>query len=472
MYNQQVNYLISFLMLLDAVIVIAAGYFAAGMNWGEFQHDWEVGGYEFLLLVLFLMFTANFTLGKLGLYSAKRSPSLGSTLYRITLGVASCFFVLSVGHYLLGKEPLSHRFVACYAISIFLMMAFVRIVLELYLEKRLATSFNTRTILIAGSSERAGMVHDALKEQKSWGHRVVGFLRDYPDAPVKIEGLPELGPISSLKDVLVEHQVDEVVFALSSECERGGLKDHILLCEVMGINYRILPNMFDPEDARRIRVEEIQGVPTLTKDTVGISPSGLLYKKLLDIGVGLVGMAVLALIFPPIALAIKLDSPGPVLFRQVRVGRHGRLFHVYKFRTMVQDAEANKEQLMDGNEMNGLMFKIKDDPRVTRVGRFLRRTSLDEMPQFINVIRGEMSVVGTRPPTIDEVSRYESRHRRRISMRPGITGLWQVSGRNKITDFEEVVRLDLQYIDTWRFTNDLKIIFRTVAVVLQRKGAC
>ncbi len=183
------------------------------------------------------------------------------------------------------------------------------------------------------------------------------------------------------------------------------------------------------------------------------------------------GFFIFSLLYQFVSLAIKLDSPGPVFFKQKRVGRNGRIFNIYKFRTMYKDAEERKQELAVENEMNGFMFKMQNDPRITRVGRFLRKTSLDEFPQFINVIKGEMSLVGTRPPTLEEVRHYEPWHRRRISMKPGITGLWQVSGRNRINDFNQVVSLDLQYIDHWRFLNDLKIIMLTLWVVLKRKGA-
>ncbi|MDD2338641.1 MAG: sugar transferase, partial [Geobacteraceae bacterium] len=165
------------------------------------------------------------------------------------------------------------------------------------------------------------------------------------------------------------------------------------------------------------------------------------------------------------------DSKCPVLFRELRVGKTNRLFSLYKIRTMTADAESRKVELNLKNEMNGYMFKIADDPRVTRVGRFLRKTSVDEFPQFINVIKGEMSLVGTRPPTPEEVEKYADWHRRRISVKPGITGLWQVSGRNKINDFSEVVKLDLYYIDNWRFAYDLRILGKTIWVVLAGRGA-
>jgi lipopolysaccharide/colanic/teichoic acid biosynthesis glycosyltransferase len=192
---------------------------------------------------------------------------------------------------------------------------------------------------------------------------------------------------------------------------------------------------------------------------------------MLDLLGGLIGTIAVFIMYPFVAVAIKLDSPGPVFFNQKRMGSHGRIFNLYKFRTMYQDAEQRRQGLMAQNKMNGAMFKMEDDPRITRIGQWLRKTSLDEFPQFLNVLRGEMSLVGTRPPMIEEVEEYQPQHLKRISAKPGITGLWQISGRNKITDFDEVVELDCNYLDNWRFADDIKILFKTVLVVLQRKGA-
>jgi lipopolysaccharide/colanic/teichoic acid biosynthesis glycosyltransferase len=180
---------------------------------------------------------------------------------------------------------------------------------------------------------------------------------------------------------------------------------------------------------------------------------------------------ILIIFYPFVALAIKLESKGPVIFRQERVGRSGRKFMMYKFRSMYVDAEARKKDLYDKNEMEGLMFKMKDDPRITKVGRFLRKTSIDELPQFFNILKGDMSMVGTRPPTVDEYEKYNAHYRRRLSITPGLTGMWQVSGRSDITDFDEVVRLDLEYIDQWSLLLDCKILLQTVGVVLFGRGS-
>jgi lipopolysaccharide/colanic/teichoic acid biosynthesis glycosyltransferase len=182
-------------------------------------------------------------------------------------------------------------------------------------------------------------------------------------------------------------------------------------------------------------------------------------------------MAMLMLIYPVLAILIKTTSAGPVFFRQVRVGKNGRRFIIYKFRSMAADAEAKKADLLDQNELSGAVFKMKNDPRITPVGKFIRKYSLDEFPQFINVLRGEMSMVGTRPPTPDEVMEYEKWHHRRISIKPGLTGLWQVSGRNAITDFDEIVKLDLKYIDSWSIWQDMVIIFKTFLAIFNRESA-
>lgn len=193
-------------------------------------------------------------------------------------------------------------------------------------------------------------------------------------------------------------------------------------------------------------------------------------KRLIDILGSIVGLLILAIVFLPIAIAIKLDSPGPVFYTQDRCGLHGKLFKIRKFRSMVPNADTLKSQVK--NEAKGLIFKNENDPRVTRVGRFLRKTSLDELPQFWNVFVGEMSLVGTRPPTIDEVAQYKEHHWRRLDVKPGITGVWQVNGRSSVKDFEEVVLLDLSYQSFWSPVYDLFLIAKTIQVVLARRGAC
>jgi len=194
------------------------------------------------------------------------------------------------------------------------------------------------------------------------------------------------------------------------------------------------------------------------------------FKRCLDIVGSLVGLLILAILFVPVAIAIKLDSPGPILYSQERYGLQGRAFRIWKFRSMVQNADALKAQVT--NEASGLIFKNQQDPRVTKIGRFLRSSSLDELPQFWNVLVGEMSLVGTRPPTADEVAHYNERHWQRLNVKPGLTGEWQVSGRSSVKDFEEIVNLDLRYQRLWHPLYDLAIIAKTIYVIFARDGAC
>jgi lipopolysaccharide/colanic/teichoic acid biosynthesis glycosyltransferase len=195
-------------------------------------------------------------------------------------------------------------------------------------------------------------------------------------------------------------------------------------------------------------------------------------KRVVDIVGALVGLAITAILFVPVALAIQLDNPGPVLYSQIRCGVQGQTFRIWKFRSMVNNADALKKDLTSQNQASGHIFKIKNDPRITRVGRILRKTSLDEFPQFLNVLLGEMSLVGTRPPSLDEVANYDRHHWQRLAVKPGITGEWQVNGRSSVTDFEDIVQMDLDYQAKWSVMYDLQLLFKTVWVVFAKKGAC
>lgn len=228
---------------------------------------------------------------------------------------------------------------------------------------------------------------------------------------------------------------------------------------------------YDDMNARIRRVGEYAGYTVVTYSLSDYDYRRNIFKRLLDIIGGLVGSLITLILFIFLAPAIKLDSPGPVFFKQTRIGRNGRKFTIYKFRSMCKNAEEMKKDMMDQNEAEGNIFKVKNDMRITRVGKFIRKTSLDEFPQFFNILKGDMSLVGTRPPLEDEFNRYTPYQKRRMCMTPGLTGLWQVSGRSDIKDFDEIVKLDLQYIDNWSWGLDIKILLKTLAVVFTGKGA-
>jgi exopolysaccharide biosynthesis polyprenyl glycosylphosphotransferase len=230
-------------------------------------------------------------------------------------------------------------------------------------------------------------------------------------------------------------------------------------------------DLFDIPTARKEIALFHNELPMLTFYSKAFNAEQLFLKRCLDIVGSLAGLFITGLMLPFIAPAILFESKGPLFFGQNRVGANGRIFKCWKFRSMFIDAEERKKDLMAHNEMKGAMFKIQKDPRVTKVGNFIRKTSIDEFPQFWNVLKGEMSLVGTRPPTPEEVAKYENWHRKRICIKPGITGLWQVSGRNKIKNFDEVVRLDIRYIEEWTLWLDIKLLAKTSWVVFARRGA-
>jgi exopolysaccharide biosynthesis polyprenyl glycosylphosphotransferase len=345
----------------------------------------------------------------------------------------------------------------------------IRLILNTYLDRRSKTVLNSHQILLVGTRERIAYILDALESLRSLGHQVIGFLDAENRGHAADFGIPVLGTMQAFDSVLTEHHIDEVIFALPRDCTID-FDSYLKKCEKIGVAFRIVPGLLRL-DRPSMKLETLQGIPTLAGYSWNVSASALLYKRVLDLFAGLLGFIVFLILYPVIGLAIKLDSPGPVLFKQKRIGLHGRKFRLYKFRSMISDADTRKEGLLVEKNTPWPIYKSDHDPRVTRVGAFLRKTSLDELPQFINVLKGEMSLVGTRPPTPQEVENYEDWHHRRISIKSGITGLWQISGRKEISDFAEVVRLDLEYIDQWRFTNDLLILWKTLWAVLARKGA-
>ncbi|MEA1921995.1 MAG: sugar transferase, partial [Pseudomonadota bacterium] len=267
---------------------------------------------------------------------------------------------------------------------------------------------------------------------------------------------------------LTDNVIDEVYFAIPRGPHKVAIDPFLERAEMAGKTSKVILNI-NENRLSKCEFSRLEGLPLVVLHPVTLDPDQLLLKRLLDLVGATVGVCLNMLLFPFIALAIKLDSPGPIFFRQSRVGENGRRFSLYKYRSMSRDAEARKQELMNQNELNGAVFKISNDPRVTRVGKFLRKTSLDELPQFWNVLVGNMSLVGTRPPTPEEVKEYDLHHYRRLSIKPGITGLWQVSGRNKITDFDEIVKLDTQYIDQWSLWLDCKILVKTFMVIWSGK---
>lgn len=284
-----------------------------------------------------------------------------------------------------------------------------------------------------------------------------------------VKQVPVVASKDDLYETVVQMMVDEVFICLPGE-PLIEIRDMVQRFEEMGLTCHYNVDLFSHTNPNTY-VQQMAGYSVISFALKTMDSRRLLIKRLMDILGALVGLAITALITPFVALAIKIDSPGPVFFSQTRIGKNGRRFKIWKFRSMYTDAEARKKELEARNEVKGLMFKMEDDPRITRVGKFIRETSIDETPQFLNILVGDMSLVGTRPPTEDEFEQYNGYYRRRMSITPGLTGLWQVSGRSDIQDFEEIVKLDLEYIDNWSLALDIKILFMTVFAVLGRKGS-
>ena len=327
---------------------------------------------------------------------------------------------------------------------------------------------NLRSVLIVGTGAEALDVRTKVLSHLELGMKIVGHLPGPFPAPMAVEPEHVVGELGDLKRIVEERVVDDVIFAVpvveSLSCER-----EIGWCEEVGVTVHLRADLVRTLFARMYPTD-LDGTPMLTVSATPRQPAALLLKRTIDLLASAAAIVVLSPVFLITGLLVKTTSRGPVFFRQLRVGLNGRTFGLYKFRSMYHDAEQRKAALADRNEMSGPVFKIKDDPRVTKVGKWIRRFSIDEIPQFWNVLRGDMSLVGPRPPIPEEVKKYERWQRRRLSMKPGITCLWQVSGRNGV-DFEDWMRLDLAYIDTWSLRLDVQILLRTVPVVLTARGA-
>lgn len=469
MIQQQVYLFNTFIMLMDTCCIIAASYAAYFTKASLSGFIWNMDNSMFIMSVLIVMFVNNYVMDHIGLYSEKKQPALIPMYARILQSVAIDFAVLVFLIFVVNYDQYSRAFLILFAGYTFMFIVFQRTLVSIYCVKLAGKNFHSRKILITGDSERSEVVAGMLMEHLSLGHEIVGFLPVDEDQKRISSCMTIQGTIKDLPECLKSNIVDDVIFALGAT-RNIDMNNYLGICEKMGITAKILPAMWTPE-GRRISVESYLTIPFLTVNSISFNAAGMLYKRLLDIIGSIAGLMILVLLYPFVAIALKLDSPGPVIFKQKRKGQHGRIFELYKFRTMVADAESRKKELMAENQMNGPIFKLKNDLRITKFGKWLRNTSIDEIPQFINVFKGEMSLVGTRPPTLDEVEEYDIDQYKRIAMKPGITGLWQVSGRNRITDFNQIVALDCQYMEEWSFINDIKILFRTIYVVLRRKGA-
>lgn len=334
------------------------------------------------------------------------------------------------------------------------------------------SGYNYRYLLMVGANERSAEFARKICLRSELGYKLVGFVAESEESMLtwgENHEAPVIGMVDNIRGILERERVDEMVVCLSVEAKFRTVANIIANARELGIVLRILPETSEGAVLRKLHVEEFENefVITFFREQLLLQ---LLAKRMVDIGFSAITLLILAPVLAVTALLIKLTSPGPVFFAQDRVGMNQRRFRLYKFRSMVVDADARKKDLGHLNELEGPAFKINNDPRITRIGRLIRKTSIDELPQLYNVLRGEMSLVGPRPPLPDEVSQYQWLFRRRLSVKPGITCVWQVSGRSGVT-FDEWMKMDKQYVENWSLWLDFKILLKTIPAVLLCRGA-
>ena len=404
-----------------------------------------------------------------GVYNQPRGASLFDEIFLLLTSTATGI-ILIVFVIVFFFQPLYSRLVFFYAgILITILLGLSRLVLRLVRDRLRRRGQGVDRLLIVGAGEVGRTVMRNIVAHPELGYHIVGFVDDDPEkGKTDIGRFAALGSTANIPRLVREKAIDEVIITLPWMYHRK-IVSIIAQCEREQVRVRIVPDIFQMT-LSHLDVEDLGGIPMIGVRDISISGSQLFLKRSMDVALSLLGLFLLLPLFVIVAIAIKLDSPGPIFFRQIRVGKGEKLFACYKFRSMRQGAEEEQEKLMDQNEADGVFFKIRDDPRVTRVGRFIRRTSIDELPQIFNVLMGHMSLVGPRPAPPSEVQRYQAWHKRRLEVAPGITGLWQVSGRSQLS-FDEMVLLDLYYIENWSPLLDVQIMLRTIPKVILGEGA-
>lgn len=406
-------------------------------------------------------------------FDAYRSPHAISRLeygWAVTRGVGTGVVLLLALLFLLKIRYVSRAIVVMFAGLDIVALIGIRLGTVWYFRRSLQKGANIRRVLVIGAGSRARRLAETLIRNSEWGIHIVGHLDPDPTRlGRRVFGSPVIGTIDSISSVLKNHVIDEVILAVP----RAMIPDVEKIaraCEEEGIRFLLMADVFDV-DVARMSLVQLGAIPLLTFEPVFREEWKLLVKRVLDLTLGLLMVPVLIPLMGLVALAIKLDSTGPVFFVQERVGMNKRRFRMLKFRTMVDGSDRMQAQLDHLNEAEAPIFKIANDPRITRVGRFLRRTSLDELPQIVNVIKAEMSLVGPRPMSLRDVDLFDRGiQRKRFSVKPGLTCLWQISGRSQLP-FSKWLELDLSYIEQWSLGLDVKILFKTIPAVLKGTGA-
>ena len=466
------------LWLIDMACIVITYAFATWLRYSS-KNDWGDKTLHYMVCVVFLLFCVVYSF----LADWNRDFLIRGYIVEF-LSVLRFVAVMMLGSisivYFLQWTNILSRFVIVNFIWMDILLTYIaRILFKKLFRSHISNDANAVRVVVVAEKE---LVESTIERLKKAGDRLgYKIVRAYSvDKTAATDDMADgtewyVGNvhvhrgIHNLTERLITDPFDEV-FINTPNIPQKEMEDIICGFEEMGVSTHY--NLELPDMGRAATYfENYMDYTVITYSMFRSSYKRLLIKRLVDIIGAIVGLILTGIITLFLAPIIKLDSKGPVFFSQVRIGKNGRRFKIYKFRSMYIDAEERKKELEAQNEMSGLMFKMENDPRVTKVGKFIRKTSLDEFPQFLNILKGDMSLVGTRPPTEAEFSQYNEHYRRRLSMTPGLTGLWQISGRSDIEDFDEVVKLDLKYIDNWSLTEDFKILCQTVGVVLFGKGA-
>jgi exopolysaccharide biosynthesis polyprenyl glycosylphosphotransferase len=391
-------------------------------------------------------------------------------LHEQRLSAQACFtaglFLLGA-LYLVQAEDIPRGIVVNTIILVTIVLGLRRLFYRFLLYRRYDRGLDTRNILIVGTGPEANALRHHVESIRHLGYTFKGFIEiSGSETRATVAPGQVVGSLDTLFQQTRKQFVDEIFF--TTPCERGIVQGVLAQARIHGVDLRVIPDMYDGV-AWDSPIEYIGQFPTIPLHRGQVPEFGLVFKRVFDTAFSVLSLVLLSPLLLTIAIAIKFDSPGPIFYASERIGKKGFVFRCIKFRTMVRDADKRRGEVMHMNERDGVLFKVANDPRVTRLGRFLRKYSIDELPQFINVLRGEMSIVGPRPPLAGEVSRYDLSHLRRLDVTPGITGLWQVQGRQD-PSFASYVSLDVTYIDNWSILLDFKIILRTIAVVFAGTG--
>lgn len=456
------------LWFADLVTIGISFVLATYIRFGNFK-DMESKEIHFQVCLLLLLFCTIYTF----FIAWNRNfvkRGIQKEVYEIVKYNAIMILVVqTIMTFLKWADPFSRLVTVYFTVINVLLTILVHLVIKKGMRLHYRSDLSKIKVLVITQRAMAEDVAKHLKDNLDLNFQIVQIACPECREKEELQGIPVMPMEKGFMEDVTYMALDEV-FIYAPELSQKQIQVMINGFDEMGVDCHYCLEL-PGTHSERSKMDNFGSYSVITYTRFQSSYKRLLIKRVMDIVGGLVGLAITLVLFPFIALAIKLDSPGPVLFSQTRIGRNGRRFKIYKFRSMYLDAEERKKELEQQNEMQGLMFKMENDPRITKVGRFIRKTSIDELPQFYNVVKGDMSLVGTRPPTADEFEKYNQYYRRRISMTPGLTGLWQVSGRSEIENFDDVVKYDLEYIDGWSLTLDVKILFRTIWVVIAGRGS-